>query len=166
MQSMDLLKQWQNGIRIWHIAHIRSATYYESRGRLLGVIVIVLSTLVGTSIFADIQDSLGPYWKIVTGFMSALAAVLASIQTFMKYMELAEKHKVAAQKFGTLRREAELYLVSTPQNVESTLTALREKWSTLEQESPNPPQRIYDKARDKVAKKDRVISNSSKLNPS
>ena len=155
MPSSDLLKSWHKGLRIKHITHSRAAVRLERQGQILGLSVVILSAIVGTSIFAEAQ-ALGTVWKIVTGLMSAAATVLASVQTFTKYYELAEKHKLSAQKFGNLRREVELFEVSPPQDLAAALKAVQEKWDSLEEESPNVPQDIVDK----VMKEREKISSS------
>jgi len=43
----------------------------------------------------------------VVGLVSVLTALLASLQTFLRYAERAEKHRVAAALYSDLRREME-----------------------------------------------------------
>lgn len=144
---IELLSDWQKGIRIWHMAHARSSTLYEKYSRILGVSVIIISAIVGTSIFADLSASLSDAWKFITGGLSALAIILASIQTFMNYSELAEKHRIASQKYGALRRLVEDHLSTPPADMDTVLGEVRAEWDAIEQESPNVPQRIYDQSR-------------------
>ena len=78
--------------------------------------------------------------------MSISAAVLASLQTFLAYSERAEKHRVAAAKYGALCREldtirAELISIS-PELVES----IRGKLDALAIESPQTPIKYYKMA--------------------
>jgi len=143
-----LLDQWHTGVRILHLAHTRSAVSFERRGRFLGVPVIILTTAVGTSIFAGAETS--PTLKIIAGLLSLGAAVLSSLQTTLKYSEVAGQHKAAAQKYGKLRREIEVHQVSVQTETQASLTALLEKlqdeWDTLDDQSPTIPQGIYDKS--------------------
>ena len=52
-----LLRQWQRGLHIAHVAHTRAAVFYDRRARGLGVATTVISTIVGTSLFASIAGS-------------------------------------------------------------------------------------------------------------
>jgi hypothetical protein len=52
-----LLRQWQRGLHISHIAHSRDAVSYDGRARGRGVPTIVISTAVGTSLFTRIAAS-------------------------------------------------------------------------------------------------------------
>src|SRR5262249_49289710 len=62
---------------------------------------------VGTAIFASFGESLDPRLRIVFGFGSVLAAKLASLQTFLRFSERSEQHRMAAAKYGIVRREIE-----------------------------------------------------------
>ena len=89
------------------IAQSRSAATCELRGRLLGVAVVVLSTIVGTAIFSTLESSPSTAVKIVAGLASVGAGVLAALQTFLGFEERAAKHREVATAYGTLRREPE-----------------------------------------------------------
>jgi hypothetical protein len=64
---------------------------------LLGVPVVVLTTFVGTSVFATLQEDVNTSLRILVGAVSVFAAVLASLQTFLRYPERAEKHRIAGK---------------------------------------------------------------------
>lgn len=73
--------------------------------------------------------------------------MLSSLQTVLKYPEIAAQHKAAAQKYGKLRREIEVELTlksHEPQKLTLLLDKLQQEWDTLEDQSPTIPQRIYD----------------------
>src|SRR5436190_1807437 len=74
-----------------------------------------LTAAVGTTVFSSIASSPQLWVKILTGIMSMAAAVLAALQTFLKYSERAAQHKAAAQNYGMLRREYEEMQVEAAQ---------------------------------------------------
>jgi len=47
--------------------------------------------------------------RIVAGLLSVLAAILASLQTFLKFSERAQMHREAGARFGALVKELEQY---------------------------------------------------------
>ena len=147
MDPLKLLEQWHNAVRILHHAHTRAAVVFDRRSRLLGVPVIILSTAVGTSLFASTGEAHG--LKITAGLLSLGAAVLSSLQTALKYPEIAARHKAAAQKYGKLRREIEVQLalkiVEQPKFA-LALDKFEHEMDTLEDQSPNIPQNIYDRS--------------------
>jgi hypothetical protein len=150
----SLVGQWLNGLRIQHIAQSRAAARCERRNRIQGTLVVILTTLVGTSIFATLERTPATGWRVLAGLVSAAAAVLAALQTFLRYGELAELHKTAAQRYGRLRRELEQHATSSPldpHDVDVYLTTLRERWDELDETSPATPSEVYRQARAEVA---------------
>jgi hypothetical protein len=98
-------------------------------------------------VFATLDSSPALWERILVGFLSVTAAVLASLQTFLRYSELAEKHKTAAVKYGAIRREVEEALATNePENRQSRefFRSIRGRWDALDEESPIVPASIYD----------------------
>src|SRR5271157_1949518 len=106
MEPSELLEQWHTGLRIKHDAHTRAAVIFETRSRLLGVPVVIVSTAVGTSIFAGAGSS--PTLKITEGRLSLGAGVLSSLRAPLKSPKIAAKNKPAAKKYGHLRQKTEV----------------------------------------------------------
>lgn len=96
MDHQIIKKQWYNGVRIAHVAHIEAAKVFERRHIFLGVPVVILTTAVGTTVFAGIAESSTPIIKISVGIVSVIVAVLAGLQTFLRFSETAEKHRMAS----------------------------------------------------------------------
>nr|MDQ5828128.1 SLATT domain-containing protein [Chloroflexota bacterium] len=106
----DVLNIWYKRVSKTQRAHYLSAGHFGRRSYGLGIPVIALTTFVGTSLFATLQTGPEPWLQVLVGLASVLAAVLASLQTFLGYAERAEKHRVAGAKYGALGRELEALL--------------------------------------------------------
>jgi len=146
MEQLQTLQQWHQGIRISHSAHFKAAEVYEQRNLWLGVPVVVLSAVTGTAVFTSSGDTVVAE-RVVVGLFSVTAAVLASLQTFLRYSELAQKHKAAAIKYGALRRELEEALATYSEEhpfAPKFMTSIRERWDALDDESPVVAKKIYD----------------------
>ena len=103
---IQLLKDWRARAGTSSEAHYVLATSLVRSNIRFGVPVVALTTLVGTTVFATLQKpdvNLG--LRIAVGMISVLAAVLASLQTFLRFGERAEKHRVAAERWASIRRE-------------------------------------------------------------
>ena len=143
----QLLKEWYVRIGIAQKAHQYSVESFEGRSRWLGIPTIVLTTIVGTSVFAALgKQGVETWLQIVVGLLSVGAAVLASLQTFLGYSERAERHRVAAAKYGALGRELETFLESPQHTTDETIAELRKRLDAMALESVNPPIPLYRKA--------------------
>jgi peptidoglycan hydrolase CwlO-like protein len=135
----ELLKRWHKRLRESQFAHYESAKMLSRANLGLGIPVVIFSTLVGTSVFATIQSNPNLLIQITLGLLSMVAAVLASLQTFFRYSERAEKHRGVGARYGAIRREIE-QVIANPQteysNAKETLDSLRTKIDSLADEAP------------------------------
>jgi hypothetical protein len=144
--SQQVLDDWYERVAVTQRAHYLSADAFGTRKYWLGIPAVILSTLVGTSVFATVQKQPELWLQITVGLASIAAALLASLQTFLGYSERAEKHRIAGAKYGALGRELEQLRASeTPPSAE-TISELRKRLDDLAVESPNNPLPIYRKA--------------------
>lgn len=134
-------------------AHHISASAYSRYNLYLGVPVILLSTLVGTAIFAALQNNPDQALKILTGITSVLAALLSALQTFLGFNEKSSLHKTAAIKYAALGREFSLLELKIAGNDSfdrpkaiAELEAILHKIAKLAEESPTIQDRFYGAA--------------------
>ena len=77
--------------------HDEASRRYARGHFALGIPSLIVSTVVGTSVFAALSSKeVPPLW---VGFLSILAAVLAALQTFMDFGGRSDKHRTAAVKY-------------------------------------------------------------------
>jgi hypothetical protein len=146
-QPPGTLQQWQNGLRISHIGHSQAESFYRRYWRFLGVGVIVVSSLVGTTIFASLESSPSFWWRLAAGILSLAAAVGAALQTFLGFGELADRHRDAARAYGTIPRQLEQELLGADDDLDAAvLEKIRVAWDDADQAAPALPQRIHDRA--------------------
>lgn len=107
------LEEWRNAFRLHQECHYEAAKRLRRRARLLGVSVVILSTVVGAAVLRSIADSVGSDAKIALGLTSVLSGALAGVQTFLDLPSLAEQHRQAAVEYGDLRRRLDRVLAQT-----------------------------------------------------
>jgi len=148
MEQEKLIEQWYNGIRIFHIAHHLAASHYSRMHLMLGIPVVILTTVVGATVFSTLEVGTHIIIKVIIGIFSVAAAIISALQTFLKYSELAEKHKNAAAKYGALRRELdEIKLtINNISDFKEVSKDFRSRWDCVVSETPTIPQNIHDKA--------------------
>ncbi len=101
-----LFEAWLRRVAAAEAGHRQSSDRLRRGSLLLGIPVVVLTTIVGTSVFAslntaDVQIGL----RALVGSLSILAAALSSLQTFLRLGTRAEAHRIAAFRYETLRRD-------------------------------------------------------------
>ncbi|MDQ4023933.1 MAG: SLATT domain-containing protein [Actinomycetota bacterium] len=149
---LSLLADWQRRAAVSQDAHYVRATRLTKFNIWFGVPVVALTTFVGTSVFATLQEDVRTDLRILVGFVSVLAAVLASLQTFLRFQERAEKHRAAAELWSALRREIDEMLALHPDYLaersdpKAYLDELRRRMDEVSGQSPEIGDRDWSKA--------------------
>lgn len=142
-RNIELLAKWKQEILVCHKAHFRAAALMQQHNRGFGIPVIVLSAVAGTTVFGTLQSQPELWVKMLVGFLSVAAAVLASLQTFLKYGELAEKHSNASLKYGALQHEVE-EKEAKGGATEEYVSSVRTRWTAIDSESPSISPKLFD----------------------
>ena len=145
MAADTFLDQWALGLRIGHRAHFEAAKHYERLHLTIGIPSVIISALMGTTVFANFEYSSHPGIKMTLAMLSVLMIVFSSLQAFFRYAERSERHRTAAIQLGEVRRELEELLALTAKGMleKDTIDILREKWDAVDRQAPTIPTRIY-----------------------
>jgi hypothetical protein len=107
----ELLHDWRLRVYAAQSAHYAAADRFRLMNYVVGVPAIIFSSIVGTAIFAGFeheQPASGVDIRtIIVGSASILAAVLAGLQTFLRFSERAGAHATAADWYSAIRRDNE-----------------------------------------------------------
>lgn len=148
-----LLTDWFRRVRESQYIHYECGVWFGSLNYLLGIPAIILSTAVGTAVFASLETSVTGTQKILIGLISIVAAVLASLQTFLRFSERAEAHRSTGSGYGAIRRSLE-YLKTFPPSDEDGLkrvfNEVKEQMDALAKEAPEVPSRMKKKLDNEV----------------
>jgi hypothetical protein len=161
----QLLELWLRRLREIQASQYDTAKSLSIMNLMLGIPVVILTTFVGTSVFASLQKEISISFKIIVGVISVTAAVLASLQTFLRFSERAENHRVAGSKAGILRREIEQILTSTDlENLpDEPITRIRQKYDDLTSNAPNVSNRIWNRTERKLGMRKKNNDSNIKL---
>jgi hypothetical protein len=133
----ELVLSWLRRARESQFSHYAAAKRLGNYGRVFGVPVIIITAILGASAFASvIAQTIPLYAKLIAGLCSVAATVLSSLQTFFRFSERSEKHRIFAAKFGAVRRELEVLCIQA-QIKPSELTAVRTRLDKLAEEAPD-----------------------------
>jgi hypothetical protein len=138
----QLLQSWHKRVYAAQTAYYDEAERFRRRNYQLGIPVVIVSSLVGTAVFSDV----GSKWLV--GSVSILAAVMASLQTFLKFGENATLHGSAADWFAAIRRDIEEVLALPPHlrgKPKTCLDSIRQEMNRAGQKSPELGEHLWRK---------------------
>jgi hypothetical protein len=141
--NVELLADWKRRVRESQFAHYNAAKPLIRANYLLGVPVTILTTFVGTSLFATIEKQAATNFRLSIAFISVTAAVLASMQTFLRFSERAEKHRGVAARYGSLRRDIEALQAGGAPFDQTKLDTIREKLNSISTEAPEISEGVW-----------------------
>ena len=150
-----VLGAWYRRARESQFAHYHAANYYAAASRWLGIPSVLLSAIVGTALFATLQqDGIPRALQIGAGLIALTAAALSALQTFLGYDERAAKHRAAAAAYGAVRREIEQHQVLRPRSrtdADSLIDTFRRHLDDVGVSAPDISSRLWKAARIDIA---------------
>lgn len=146
-QVAHLLEDWHKRVYAAQSAHYASADRFRLLNYIVGVPAVIFASIVGTAIFADF-GKLGndPWLAYVIGSVSILAAVLAGLQTFLRFSERAAQHASAADWYSAIRRDIEetLHLpLEFRGKAKDCLDGVRKEMNRVGQDAPELSVRLW-----------------------
>jgi hypothetical protein len=96
---LELLEKWRRRARTNQRVHYARAEELQRYNRLIGTPSIILSAVVGTSIFATLRQDVVFWARMAVGTISFVAAILAGLQTYFKFSERAAQHHAVAASY-------------------------------------------------------------------
>jgi hypothetical protein len=159
MDPILLAQHTLRGLRISHKAHRRAAAAFDRRATFLGVATVIVTTVAGTTYFSSAASSSAFALKVVAGCLSITAAVLAALQTALKYTERCAAHAAVGHHYGILRRGTEELLATVSKAGPDdawldALKAIRKTWNDIDDGAPHVPQELYDRVIRKLVRVD------------
>lgn len=165
-EEVELLaKDWFRRCRESQMAHYEYGSILETRHLWLGIPAVLLSTIVGTAVFASWEElSADSGWlRLLFGLLSMMAAATAALQTFLNMSDRAEKHKSAGAAYSAIRRELELFKTIPCASEEDTklfFDQIKQKMDELAASAPSIPSKHKRKIDDKLKSRihDRIFN--------
>ncbi len=148
-----LLLRWRRNCLRSQIANYDAANWFSKANYWIGIPATFLAAGVATSMFATLQTQLSTWAKISFGLLSALAALLAALQTFLRLEDRSNKHRASAGKYGSVKREIDLLLAKTQSDQsisEVDVESIRKRMDSLAKDAPEMPERFWQGVHQKV----------------
>jgi hypothetical protein len=104
----QLLSAWHRRMEACQHAYYLEAERYKRWHFWLGIPAVIFSTVVGTAVFATLENqSVSISARVVIALVSIAAAVLAGLQTFLRLSETAAAHGHAGDWYSAIKRDIE-----------------------------------------------------------
>ncbi len=132
-----LLEDWRNRVYAAQIAHYASADRFRLLNYFVGVPATIFSSIVGTALFAGLEKN-SPQTLVVAS-ISIAAAILAALQTFLRFAERASQHAIAGDWYSAIRRDIEQLLhlsIADRGAAKDCLDEIRKEMNRVGQNSP------------------------------
>jgi hypothetical protein len=148
-EQSKLLADWGHRANAAQHAHYFLAARLKRSNLWLGIPTVVLSAVVGTSLFATLAQEGGSFpltLRVVIGTLSVLAAVLAALQTFLRFSERSEKHVVAGDWYAAIARHIDELLAFPSErrgDPKDVLDTIRKEMNKASQSYPEMGESIW-----------------------
>ena len=149
-QVGELLQGWLLHAHKGRDRHDEASRRLNRNRTALGIGTIVFSALAGLSsvVVEPLPSSWRPWVSLSISICGFTAALLASIQTFLRYEERIEQHHLAGARYKNTIRALEQVMIAP--HSESLVTHqwlddFRRSLDKLDSESPVVPRKVYDR---------------------
>ena len=142
----ELLRGWLLHAHKGRDRHALTARRCDQRRYLLGIPATFLSAVVGSSIFAALQQSPSRALQLTVGALAIATAILVSLQTFLDLGSRAERHRTAGVRYKAVIRQLEQLGIGTIKSGlnDPVLTNIRQRLDALEEDMPVVPPAVYE----------------------
>jgi hypothetical protein len=146
----QLLREWHRRMFACQYAYYTEAERLRRWHLWLGIPAIALSTVVGTAVFATLENQqISISARVAVALVSVAAAILAGLQTFLRLAESASAHAAAGDWYAAIKRDIEELQVLPREDrghPKACLDALRKEINKAGQKSPELRETLWMKA--------------------
>jgi hypothetical protein len=146
-----LLADWERRSLLAVLAHARSANRCATWNVRLGGLATALTAVVGTSIFATLQEDLSITARVIVGVVTIAAAISTAVTTFAALPARKEAYEQASRRHASVRRSIETVrtrLAAGKQfDVWAEIAELQVALDEAARGMPNASARIWDRTR-------------------
>jgi hypothetical protein len=146
-EQEKILAEWCEKGRCYFWLHTEAERVFRRGHHRFSIPVIILSTLTGTANFAinSVPEEHKETAQLTIGAVNIFAGVISTLQSFLRYAENMESHRVSAQSWSKLERNIQVELVQDPSrrtNAHDVMKITKAEYDRLIEQSPLIPPKI------------------------
>jgi len=140
-EEEELLKSWTEKAIVLRVLHAKSHSRFERINTWITIPVIILTSLAGTANVAQsrIPEDFMFMATLIIGCVNLIAAILTTVNNFLKVPEKMEGHRQAAVAFGKYSRHWAAELARSSEDRVSAIEAIRSAKSEYDRLMENGP---------------------------
>ena len=138
----QLLVSWDRRALKALDAHYETARLYARMNSTIGIPTVILAAAISGLAFATVGSAVPLWVQLCIGFLALIQTVLASLHTWLRHSEVAEKHRQAGSRYAAIRRHIE-ELLSYDNINQNQAAGIRQSLDTVSREAPSLPARIW-----------------------
>ena len=149
-------------------AHYITSTRYKRLNYIYGIPVVCFTVFISSNVFTELQKFQELYVQFIVGIVSVVAAIMAAVQTFLRFPEKAERHRATGIKYGILKKEIEKFLVLYPSDYEEVINrieSIKTEWDEIVSESPTVSSKLWRSIKGRDRSSPVEHNNSIQLTP-
>ena len=117
-EQRKLVEDWRDDCKLLLAIHFDKAASCDRVNLWIAIPAVILSTVVGTSVFSSLGSSPGFWAQVSVAAISIVVSILSGLQAYFKFPERAEKHRLTGAMYAALKKEIEHFLVIPPKDEE------------------------------------------------
>ncbi len=138
-----ILKNWKRRALKGIDSHYGAERYYRKANLFMGVPTIILATTITSLSFFFVGRNIPIWVQYVVGFSGLVQVLLASLHTWFKYSELAQRHHEAGSEYASIRREIEELEACTEEVTREEIQSVRTRWDNISKKIPVAPASVW-----------------------
>jgi divalent metal cation (Fe/Co/Zn/Cd) transporter len=147
-----LLLKWERRTMLAVFSHARSANRCASWDIRLGAASVILTAIVGTSVFATLQIDPGNAVRVGVGVLTVAAAVSSAVHVFAGLTDRKATYEQASRRHAAIRRRIEVVrarLATTEQSssIWDEVEGIKKEMDSAAASSPNAAGRVWEQVK-------------------
>lgn len=148
--------------------HYNARDRYATYNRNMGVAIVVLSAIMGTSVYSVLSNSDILLAKIIVCVFILLNAIIVALQVYLNFEKRSLRHKITADRYLWIMKEAQRLIAyhqdgsKSIEDVQKELERLSQEVKEIQKDEPETSQGDYQKTRDGVKNGEELYSEKEK----
>ena len=133
--------------------HYNARDRYAKYHLRIGIAIVIVTAIMGTAVYYSISKNESLAAQIITGVFTIAITVLATLQTYLNFEKRALMHKIAADRYLSAMKDAQLFISyckdgsKSMDQAQSEIGRLSKEIKEIQKDEPETSESDYKRAR-------------------